>query len=168
MQQPERSEIFIAVASGGYKTDFNFNNIATLTFYFFGKNSPANAIKVSAATLNFIRFSLFDNRDSVSSRSIRAAAWPINHVHFFKLPGSEFSWPEVSGSEISTSLSSRALRFRGFYFFTREKIAISLLSGCCLWTLRKTGTGLNLCFSFVSGGLNFRGLSFCDTPWDRT
>ena len=74
LQQPERSETFIAVTSGGYKTDFNFNNIATLTFYFFGKNSPANAIKVSAATLNFIRFSLFDNRDSVSSRSIRAAA----------------------------------------------------------------------------------------------
>ena len=31
---------FITVVSGGYKTDFNLNNIiATLSFYFFGKNS---------------------------------------------------------------------------------------------------------------------------------
>ena len=36
---------FITVVSGGYKTDFNLNNIiATLSFYFFGKNSWANPI----------------------------------------------------------------------------------------------------------------------------
>ena len=39
---------FIAVASGGYKTDFNLNNvIATLCLH-----SPANAIKISAVILN--------------------------------------------------------------------------------------------------------------------
>ena len=45
----------IAVASRGYKTDFNLNNIATTL-----KNSPANVIKVSAAIVNLVSFSLFD------------------------------------------------------------------------------------------------------------
>ena len=42
---------FIAVASGGYKTDFNLNNIvATLCLLAISslKNLPANAIKISA------------------------------------------------------------------------------------------------------------------------
>ena len=45
---------FIAVASDGYKTDFNLNNIiATLCLLFLSvKNSPANAIKISAVILN--------------------------------------------------------------------------------------------------------------------
>ena len=46
---------FIAVASGGYKTDLNFNNIiATLCLLAISslKNSPANAIKISAVILN--------------------------------------------------------------------------------------------------------------------
>ena len=44
---------FIAVASGGYKTDFNLNNnIATLSSVSSVKNSPANAIKISAVILN--------------------------------------------------------------------------------------------------------------------
>ena len=43
---------FIAVASGGYKTDFNLNNIiATLSFYFIVKKWPATVIKVLAAIL---------------------------------------------------------------------------------------------------------------------
>ena len=42
-----------AVVSGGYKTDFNLNNIiATLSFISSVKNSPANAVKISAVILN--------------------------------------------------------------------------------------------------------------------
>ena len=52
---------FIAVASGGYKNDFNLNMIATSEKK---KNSPANVNKVSAAILNLVSFSLFDRRDS--------------------------------------------------------------------------------------------------------
>ena len=45
---------FIAVASGGYKTDFNFeqhysDSVSSISSV---KNSPANAIKISAVILN--------------------------------------------------------------------------------------------------------------------
>ena len=43
---------FIAFASGGYKTDLNLNIIATVSSISSVTNSPANAIKISAAILN--------------------------------------------------------------------------------------------------------------------
>jgi len=48
---------FFTVTSGGYKTDYNFNNfIATLSFHFFGKKKlPANVMKVWAAILNLVQ-----------------------------------------------------------------------------------------------------------------
>ena len=51
----------IAVVSGGYKIDFNFNNILASSISSV-KNFPANAIKISAAilqTVNLLSFSLF-------------------------------------------------------------------------------------------------------------
>ena len=47
------------------------NIIATLSFYLFSKNSPANAIKVSAAILDLVSFPLFDRRDSSFPASFR-------------------------------------------------------------------------------------------------
>ena len=57
---------FVAVASGGYKTDFNLNNIiATLCLLFSSvKNSPANAIKILAVILNLVS----DKPDSDENR----------------------------------------------------------------------------------------------------
>ena len=56
----------MAVTSGGYKTDFKLNIIATLSFYFFGKRlaSKHHQLKVLAAIVNLVGFSLFDCRDS--------------------------------------------------------------------------------------------------------
>ena len=78
---------FISGASGGYKTDFNFNNItATLSFYFDSsvKNSPANVIKVSAASLKLVSFSPFDRHDGnkpekITFHSFRGMALAYEH-----------------------------------------------------------------------------------------
>ena len=44
---------------------FNLTNIiATVSFISSVKNSPANGIKISAAILNFVSFSLFNRSDS--------------------------------------------------------------------------------------------------------
>ena len=72
-----RSEIiiyllrFISGASGGYETDFNFDNIiATLSFYFDSsvKNSPANVIKVLAAILKLVSFHRFIDMTAINRR----------------------------------------------------------------------------------------------------
>ena len=70
MQQPERSEIFLAATSSGFQTDFNLNIIATLPFYFFIKKSPGNVIKLLAAILNLVSFSLFDRWDCAKPKKI--------------------------------------------------------------------------------------------------
>ena len=64
-QQPELIEIFTFSGLSlsrlvDTKTDFKLNNIIATSL----KNSPANVIKVSAAILNLVSFSLFDRRDS--------------------------------------------------------------------------------------------------------
>ena len=51
--------------------DYNLNNIiATLSFDFFGKKLPANAIKVWAAILNLVKFLPFDRRHSDKNQKI--------------------------------------------------------------------------------------------------
>ena len=93
-----RSEIFIfsdfSGASGGYKTDFNFNNITvTLSFYFNSsvKNSPANVIKVSAASLKLVSFSPFDRHDGnkpekITFHSFRGMALAYEHCVTIAVP----------------------------------------------------------------------------------
>ena len=57
MEQPEMSEIFIAVTFGGYKTDFNLNSIiVTLTLYFLGKESTSECYQSVACQLNSCYF----------------------------------------------------------------------------------------------------------------
>ena len=67
-QQPEIIYLprFIAVTSGGYKTDFNLNNICSDSVSSISsvKTSPANAIKISATIFNLVTFSLFNQCDS--------------------------------------------------------------------------------------------------------
>ena len=54
------------IASGGWKSDFTLNNTIAILCLFFSlvKDSPANTIKVSAAILKVVSFSLFDRCDS--------------------------------------------------------------------------------------------------------
>ena len=53
------SSLKVTVMSGGYKTDFNLNNIISNSV----KNSPANVIKVLAATpIHMKKISISSNR----------------------------------------------------------------------------------------------------------
>ena len=77
---------FIAVVSGGYKIDFNFNNILASSISSV-KNFSANAIKISAAilqTVNLLRFSLFDQCDSDKPEKINISLFSgmaVTYLH---------------------------------------------------------------------------------------
>ena len=68
---------FIAVPSGGYKTDYNLNNIIA-TLGLLSLKSPANVSEVSAAILNLASVLLFDRRDCNQPEYINISLlWPL-------------------------------------------------------------------------------------------
>ena len=96
MQQPERSEISIYRCHVRWcKIDFNLNNIiATLRLSISSKkNLPANVIKVSAAILNLVSFSLlFDRRDSAKPEKINISLFSGMAVAYLDKQTNRTAW----------------------------------------------------------------------------
>ena len=89
---------FIAVASGGYKTDFNCDSVSSISSV---KNSPADAIKILAVILNLFYCIYFQK----SEFTLSAFRYHENSDH-------EDSDPENSDPETHIPGNNKEKRFK--------------------------------------------------------